>query len=323
MNKRKTIYRGFNKRRKTKHIQIIIITASVCLVCGYGIYKIKESSIFETVSRKISSLSLDEIIKKEDVFLGYDDFDIEKENDSKDASAEDEVSKEETKKIEEPVEDKKKTETNQKIELAKVDPWSIYTIQVASVSNDKDMNKIETQLVDSKIPFSIVEIEGSKKVQTHASFDKEVTRKYIEEIKEIFPDAFISEMKVPVLAIEYIDKDSYVESITNELNNLIKNFEQESVFWDKDKKNIDLKEYNSILTNRKNIIDNIKNETKKIDYQEMNVFKENLIDYTNSIDKKIDMASKSANEQNYIISESLHLSSMQEYFSFINSIKKA
>lgn len=316
MNKRKTIYRGFNKRRKTKHIQIIIATASICLVCGYGIYKIKESSILETVSKKISSFNIDEIIKKDDIFLGYDDFNIEKEDNKKDINLENEIKKDETENIE------KSVEENQKIELAKVEPWNIYTIQVASFSDDKDINKIETQLVDSKIPFSIVEIEGAKKVQTHASFDKEVTRKSLEEIKVVFPDAFISEMKVPVLAIEYIDKDSYVESITTELNNLIKSFEQESDFWEKNSDNIDLNEYSSILSNRKNIIKNIKNETKKIDYKDMNIFKDNLIDYTNSMVKKIDIALKSANEQNYIISESLYLSSMQEYFSFISSIKK-
>ena len=323
MNKRKTIYRGFNKRRKTKHVQVIIITASLCLVSGYGIYKIKESSIFENLSKKISSFNLDKFINKEDVFLGYDDFGIEKENDSKDIGVENEVKKDETEKIEEVVEKKEKTDETQKIELAKVDPWSIYTIQVASVGNDKDMDKIESQLIDNKIPFSVVEIEGTKKVQTHASFDKEITRKALEETKKIFPDAFISEMKVPVLSIEYTNKYSYVQNITNELNNLIKNFGQESDFWAKEKDNIDLKEYNTILTTRKGIVANIEKEAKKIEYSEMDVFKDNLINYAKSIDVKIDMASKSAKEQNYVVSESLYLSSMQEYFSFINYIKKA
>ena len=59
MNKRKTIYRGFNKRRKTNTIKIISITASLCLIGGYGYIKVKDSNIIGSLSEKVSSLKLD------------------------------------------------------------------------------------------------------------------------------------------------------------------------------------------------------------------------------------------------------------------------
>ena len=214
-------------------------------------------------------------------------------------------------------------ESNEVVKVAKTDGWNIYTIQVASVKDDKDMNKIEAQLVENKIPFSVVEIDGARKVQTYAFFNKDVTRTHIEQIKTVFPDAFISQMEAPVLSLEYTSKYSYIANISDELNNLIKNFEEESKFWSTNKENIDLKEYNTLLTNRKQIISDIQKEADKIDYSKMNVFKDNLIKYTKDVNEKIDMSSKAANEQNYNMSKSLYLSSMQGYFSFINSIREA
>ncbi len=214
-------------------------------------------------------------------------------------------------------------ESNEVVKVAKIDGWNIYTIQVASVKDDKDMNKIEAQLVENKIPFSVVEIDGARKVQTYAFFNKDVTRTHIEQIKTVFPDAFISQMEAPVLSLEYTSKYSYIANISDELNNLIKNFEEESKFWSTNKENIDLKEYNTLLTNRKQIISDIQKEAEKIDYSKMNVFKDNLIKYTKDVNEKIDMSSKAANEQNYNMSKSLYLSSMQGYFSFINSIREA
>lgn len=315
MNKRKTIYKGFNKRRKTRPIQALVITASICLISGYGIYKIKDSNILENVSKKVSFIKLENPFKKDSDFLGYEDYKIKPQTNDKEVVENVENKKQEKKEV-------KEKEVSEDVKLARVEPWSIYTVQVASVSNDKDLNKVETQLVEKKIPFSVVEIDGAKKVQTHGYFDQESTRSHIDEVKSIFPDAFLSELKIPVLAIEYTSKYSYVESITKQLNSLIKNFEQESAFWQSSKENVDIKKYNEILAERKEIVSNIEKEGKKIDYSEMYVFKDNLLSYTKNLNEKMEMALKSANDKNYNVSESMYLSSMQEYFAFINSIKK-
>ena len=66
---------------------------------------------------------------------------------------------------------------------------------------------------------------------------------------------------------------------------------------------------------------NIEKEVSKIDYKGAEVFKSNLTTYLNNVDKNIEEASKSANEQNYNISEGIFLNSLQGYLTFINSIQ--
>ncbi|MEG1310967.1 MAG: hypothetical protein RR942_07845 [Romboutsia sp.] len=321
MNKRKTIYKGFNKRRKTKVIKIAALGISVCLICSYTYIKVKDMNILSSLGNKIESFKLDKthldklklnesnITNSDDIAKELEELELQKNKDI-------EVNNDKG-------EEQSKIEITEDIKLAKIEGWNIYTVQVASVENNADMPKIESQLMESKIPFSVVEIDGLKKVQTYAFFNKETTRNYIDEVKKVFPDAFLSQMKIPVLSLEYTNKYSYVEDISKQLNNLILNFEEESKFWESNKEKVDLSEYNTILTNRKKIIKEAKKETDKIDYSKMSVFKENLVKYLDDIDEKILLASKAANEDNYYISESLYLSSMQGYFSFINSINKA
>lgn len=323
MNKRRTIYRGFNKRRKTKIVKIAVMSISICLIGGYAYIKTKDMEVFTKISDKVSSLSdkvlsfnLDNFKLKEPTFTSSDDISEELEA----------IEKEKSKEVEsksEKAEEQSQSESPEDTKLAIIEGWNVHTIQVASVENDRDIPKIEKKLTENKIPFSIVEVDGLKKVQTYAFFDKESARNHIEEVKKVFPDAFLSQMKVPLLSLEYTSKYSYVEDISKQLNNLISSFEDESKFWESNEENINLSEYNKILENRKKIIENIKKETEKIDYSNMDLFKQNLVKYLDDIDKKITMASKAANEQNYHISESLYLSSMQGYFSFINSINKA
>lgn len=312
MNKRRIIYRGFNKRRKTKIIKIASIGICVCLLVGFTFIKVKDMNILNKLSDKISS-SIESInFRKNDKIEEIDYTDISKELEEVNKGKEEEVSKEQT-----------QTEVSEEIKVAVIDGLNIHTIQVASVKNNDDMPKIEAQLNESNIPFSVVEIDGLKKVHTYASFEQDSVRSYLEEVKKVFPDAFLSQMKVPVLSLEYTNKYSYVEGISNKLNELIKNFEDESKFWTSNKENVDIKSYNTILESRKNILSDIKNEANKINYSNMKIFKENLIKYTEETNNKIDLSLKSINEKNYNISKSLYLSSMQGYFLFINSIKEA
>lgn len=288
---------------------------SVCLISGYGYTKIKDGNIIENLSQKVSLLKLNNFLEKKVDFKSYDELGLKDNKKEKDVQVQKEVK-------EKPAQ-KETKEKSEDVKVAVVDSWNIYSIQVASVKNDKDMNKVETKLIENKIPFSAVEMDEAKKVQTYASFDKEVTKTHMEQLKNIFPDAFVSEMKVPVLSLEYTSKYSYIENISKDLKTLIKNFEEESKFWAANKEDIDLKAYNNILTDRKQIISSIEKEANKIDYSNMNVFKDNLMKYTKDVNDKIEVSSKAANEKNYNISESLYLSSMQGYFSFINSMKNA
>lgn len=314
MNKRKTIYKSFNKRRKMKSLKFISAIICICLLGGITVTKLKDVNILNKISQKINkSISSINLLNNNKIEqISYDD--ISKELDKV------QVEKEKDKEV---LKEENQAKTDEDIKVAVIDGLDIYTIQVASVENENDIPKIETSLNENKIPFSTVEIDGLKKIQTYASFEQDSVRNYIEEVRKVFPDAFVSQIKIPVLSLEYTQKYSYVEGISNKLNELIKNFEEESKFWESNKENIDIQLYTNILNSRANILSDIKNEANKIDYSNMKIFKDNLIKYTDETNNKINISLKAINEKDYNISKSLYLSSIQGYFLFINSIKEA
>ena len=304
MNKRRTIYKGFNKRRKNRIIKIYIIGASICLICGYGFMQFKNSKIFNSIKENVASIELK---------LPF--FNSKKSGDNRLETFEyNDISKE----IDEIK--KENDEVNEDVKVATVKGWNVYTIQVASVEDKNEISEIEAVLSKEKVPFSTIEIDGVNKVQTYVSFDKESIRNYLESIRTLYPDAFLAEVKMPVLSLEYTSKYSYLETISEQLSSLIDNFELESKLWTNSKDNLNLKEYNTILTNRKTMVENIEKEVEQIDYEGADVFKSNLITYLNNVDRNIEEASKSANEQKYNISEGIFLNSLQGYLAFINSI---
>lgn len=309
MNKRRTIYRGFNKRRKRKEVKLIVIALSVCLIGGFGYTKLKDNKFLISIGDKLSSFNI--VSKIENLIPAKNKVE---EFTYDDVSSEVDQVKENTENVQ---------TSNEEIKLAQIDGWDIYTVQVASVQDSDDLNKIEAVLKENKVPYSVVQIDDVKKIQTHGTFDKENARAYLEDIRELYPDAFLSQVKVPMLSLEYTSKYSYVNDISTALNSLISNFKEESEFWAKGEENVDLSEYNNILTSRKKIVKELETQTNKIDYSEMSAFKDNLINYTKGVESKIEEASKSANEQNYYISKGLFLSCMQEYLEFINSMKQA
>lgn len=325
MNKRRRIYRGFNKRHHAQKVKVVTTILCLCVIGGYGYTKVKDTKIlnnFKQISIPFEKISfLNKFKQNKSKVITSKDLENELSNISKENEKTVETSSD--KKIKKD-EDKKVQEKKEDVKLAIIDGWSVYNIQAASLdkADDTKLEKIEEKLTDNKIPFSVVEMDKLKKVQTYSNFDKEVTRKNLDEVRKIFPDAFVAEMKVPTLSLEYTNKYKEVDSISKELNKLITSFKEESEFWIKNTKKADLEKYNQILTNRKKIVESVSEYTEKIQYSEMNLFKENLVRYTKDVNEKIDKASKSANEEQYYISQSLLTSSMQGYFSFIESIKK-
>ncbi len=103
----------------------------------------------------------------------------------------------------------------------------------------------------------------------------------------MFPDAFLSHLDAPMLSLEYTSNYAYIESISKELNKLITNFKEESSFWSNAENNVDMEKYNTILTNRKAISQNISKEAEKIDYSEMRLFKDNLMEYVKNVNEKL------------------------------------
>ena len=297
MNKRRNIYRGVNKRRNSLGKLMATGSIVICILGGavfikqFNLSSIKEKIKELTEFHLIGNSSVEEFDYKDIVDVNYSSDNTEVEVD------------------------------NENVKVATVTNWDMYSIQIAAINNEEDINEIQSKLANSNIPFSIVEIDGVKKVQTYVSMDEDESRKYLELVKEQFSDAFVTKLEVPLVRLDYTDKYAYVEEICKELNNLINNFKEESEFWIKNNEIVDIKEYKSIQENRASILDNIEKQGKKINYDGMNAFKENLLNYSSSINDKSKESLKMIEDENYYVAKSLFMSSMQGYYSFINSIK--
>ena len=297
MNKRRNIYRGINKRRNNVAKGFTLGLVIVGIAGGVMFIKSKDFSL----SEKISNLNFFDKKESKIQEFSYNDL-VDKSDENKSKETASAVKSENSK-------------------LATVSNWDMYSIQIAAIDNKEELNKIKDKLNKLKIPFSIVDIDNVKKVQTSISFKEEESRKQLENIKKDFSDAFISKLEVPLLSLEYTEKYAYVEDICNDLNELINNFKEESSFWDKSESDINKANYKNIIKNKLEVLGKLEKHTKKIDYKGMKGFKENLTVYIKSVKDKSNESLKNVEKDQYYISKSLFMSSMQEYYSFVNSIK--
>ncbi|MPN46863.1 hypothetical protein SDC9_194462 [bioreactor metagenome] len=162
-------------------------------------------------------------------------------------------------------------------------------------------------------------IDKSEKIQVYSSFDETKVRNNLEKTRTYFSDSFLTKINVPMLSLEYTDSYSYMKDIASGLNDLIENYQKEGQYWDENKN--DLETYNEILTNRKTILENLKKNTQKINYSKMDKFKNNLISYIDDTQNNILTSSKNANENKGYVSQGLLLSSIQQYYLFVQSMK--
>ena len=304
MSKRK-FYRNFNKRKKFNGTRVVTVVLCLGIVGTYSYINLKDNEFMS----KLGNVNVVSLIKNASVWDGIRKL-FDKSNVITSSNIESEL-----KEIEK--EDKENNEEN--TQVASVSNMVVYTIQVASLEDKSDLKKIEEVMNEYKIPSSSMTIDNSQKIQVYSSFDEYKVKANLEKTRTYFSDAFLTKIEVPMLSLEYTNSYSYMKEIADGLNDLIKNYQKESQYWDEGKN--DLQNYNKILTSRKTILENLKKSTQKIDYYKMDKFKNNLISYIDEVQNNILTSSKNANENKGYISESLLLSSVQQYYLFVQSMK--
>lgn len=307
MSKRK-FYKNFNKRKKFNGTRVVTVTLCLCIVGTYTYINLKDKDFID----KLGEINMVSTIKNASIWDGFKNL-LDKSNVITSSTIEsqlDEIEKNNG-------DDKKETEENSQV--ATVNEMVVYTIQVASLEDKNDLKKIEEVMNEYKIPSSSMTIDNSEKIQVYSSFDETKVRNNLKGTRTYFSDSFLTKIEVPMLSLEYTDSYSYMKDIANGLNDLIENYQKEGGYWDNSKN--DLTTYNEILTNRKTILENLKKNTQKIDYSKMDKFKNNLNSYIEDSQNKILTSSKSANENKGYISQGLLLSSIQQYYIFVESMK--
>lgn len=304
MSKRK-LYKNFNKRKKFNGTRVVTVTVCLCIVGVYTYINLKDKNFID----KLGKVNLISTIENASIWDGVRNL-LDKSNVITSSTIESEL---------EDIEKDDKQQKEESSQVATVNEMVIYTIQVASLEDENDLKKIEEVMNEYKIPSSSMTIDNSQKIQVYSSFDENKVRDSLENTRTYFSDAFLTKINVPMLSLEYTNSYSYMKDIANGLNNLLENYQKEAHYWDNKKDN--LEEYNKILTSRKTILESLEKNTEKIDYEKMDKFKNNLISYINDCQEKILNSSKNANENKGYVSQGLLLSSVQQYYLFVQSIK--
>ena len=317
----KKIYKGLNKRRRFHPRKYITIILCMALIIGYGYKKIKLDEVFKNIdiSKNVSSL-VNKLYFWQDPaseIFNLASTSTQKIDNSSQKNVTDKSNEEKSQKSS--TADNSSTNT----EVAVVDGIDVYLIQVGSFDNNKDLNKITAKLKENKIPNSSIKIDGANKVQAYISFNEDDVRNNLEKTKKIVDDAFLTKLEIPVLSLEYTEEYSYIKDIADNLNSLLKNYEEESNYLNKNKDNLDSEEYKIILTKRENILDKLENEVNKINYKELDSFKTNLLSYTSQIRDNISKYGDKIDTKNEYKYETLLISSIQMYYEFIIEIKAA
>ena len=306
MSKRK-FYRNFNKRKKFNGTRVVTVVLCLAIIGTYTYINLKDKNFMD----KLGNINMVSSIRKASIWGGLKNI-FYKSNVITSSNIESQL-----KEIENDNKDKKDEEESTKV--VSVNEMVIYTIQVASLENESELKKIEEVMNENKIPSSSMSIDNSEKIQAYSSFDETKVRTNLDKTRNYFSDAFLTKIEIPMLSLQYTSSYSYMKDIADGLNDLIENYQKESQYWDSSKS--DLQSYNEILTSRKTILENLKKNTEKINYSKMDKFKNNLISYIDESQNNILISSKSANENKGYISQGLLLSSIQQYYVFVQSMK--
>ena len=306
MSKRK-FYRNFNKRKKFNGTRVVTVVLCLAIIGTYTYINLKDKNFMD----KLGRINMVSSIRKASIWGGLKNI-FDKSNVITSSNIESQL-----KEIENDNKDKKDEEESTKV--VSVNEMVIYTIQVASLENESELKKIEEVMNENKIPSSSMSIDNSEKIQAYSSFDETKVRTNLDKTRNYFSDAFLTKIEIPMLSLQYTSSYSYMKDIADGLNDLIENYQKESQYWDSSKS--DLQSYNEILTSRKTILENLKKNTEKINYSKMDKFKNNLISYIDESQNNILISSKSANENKGYISQGLLLSSIQQYYVFVQSMK--
>lgn len=308
MSKRK-FYRNFNKRKKFNGTRVVTVVLCLGIVGTYAYINLKDNDFMD----KLGSINVVSSIKNASIWDGIRTL-LNKSNVITSSNIESELEK-----IEKDDAENNDNGDEENTEVASVNEMVVYTIQVASLDDESDLKKIEEVMNEYKIPSSSMSIDNSEKIQVYSSFDESKIRTNLDKTRTYFSDAFLTKIEVPMLSLEYTNSYSYMKDIADGLNNLIENYQKESKYWDSGENN--LENYNKILTERKTILEELKKNTEKIDYSKMDKFKNNLISYIDESQNNILTSSKNANENKGYVSEGLLLSSIQQYYVFVESMK--
>lgn len=172
---------------------------------------------------------------------------------------------------------------------ADLNSLSVYMIQIASITDNKNIESLIEELNSYKFPNIIYKIDNIYKVYTFGSTKREDVEGKLDEVREVYADAYIGETYIPQKQINYSNEENIgTKEVIDSMNSLIGMLNQSSdVLYKLINMEGNIEEYREVLNNHKKILgqisENIKNAklpsdfaniddiNKMIDYQEKNI----------------------------------------------------
>ena len=225
---------GIRKKQKKTNIIIAVLFLFLLPVIAITIgSKITEWWVIPTINTDDMLKSPEEIVLKENGEL--EDDTIQEKNDT-----DSEV---------------KGEELNQK--NANLNSISIYMIQIASISDNKNIELLAEELDNHNLPHITYKLDDMYKIYTFASTRREDVESKIDEVKEIYEDAYIGQMHIPQKQIQYLDEENKgTKEFIEDMNLLLELLEQSSDnIYKSYSEESKLSKYKEILGNHKKLLE--------------------------------------------------------------------
>jgi len=206
----------------------------------------------------------------------------------------DEESKDVGSKVDEATE---KVDESNLTEAAEIKPISIYAIQIASIADKSNIDEMIGELNEKGLSNLIYNVDDKFKVFIYGSTKRTYVESKMEEVKEHYPDAFISEMYLPKKVVKYKAEDDIVADIIGDINNIIELIDKQSEEW---YNNGSTSAYKELLNKHEELLKNLNGKItdKKLteNYFNKTVIEKAVIYQQNNINTSLELLEGKENE---------------------------
>jgi len=207
-------------------------------------------------------------------------------------------------------------------ETANLNSISIYMIQVASVSDNKNTESLIEELSSCNLPHFVYKSGDTYKIYTFVSTNRGDIEDKIDRVREIYKDAYIGQMHIPQKQVQYLcEENKGTKEFIEDMNSLLELLKQSSDnLYSLDGEETKLNEYKGILEKHQKLLGQMLERVDRTNLPK---------DFTNVDDIKnmIEYQTKNITESLKIIEKKQEPYKLQGYlsdnlFSAIEVIKK-
>lgn len=118
---------------------------------------------------------------------------------------------------------------NSNEETVDLNSMSIYMIQVASISDNKNIESLTEELANHNLPHIVYGLDNTYKIYTFASTNRQDMEGKIDRVRGIYEDAYIHQIHVPQKQIQYSSKENKgTKEVIGDMNLLLELLKQSS-----------------------------------------------------------------------------------------------